>query len=114
LGIEIVETKEYTCERCAWKWVSRHNGKDRENDPIGCAKCKTDLWNIPRKNDMTYAAMVRAKYANPKYSEAKQWALKMQFYEIYDNRELYNQDKYTEKEMREFRNQIYDEMMDKS
>lgn len=32
------------CKRCGWTWGARRNPKEI----IGCAKCKSPYWKIPR------------------------------------------------------------------
>jgi tRNA(Ile2) C34 agmatinyltransferase TiaS len=40
---KIITAYECTCERCGAVWLSR------VDDPIRCAKCKTQYWNTLRR-----------------------------------------------------------------
>ena len=44
MAIQKIEVSEYTCEKCAYKWINRINGKDG-SIPDRCAKCKKVNWN---------------------------------------------------------------------
>ena len=44
MAIQKIEVSEYTCEKCAYKWINRINGKDGSL-PDRCAKCKKVNWN---------------------------------------------------------------------
>jgi len=48
-----IKVIEYECSRCGWKWIARKNGKDKPRRPSFCPNCKTWMWDIERKNDMT-------------------------------------------------------------
>ncbi len=82
----MVKTKEYTCERCGWKWVRRINGMDLENEPATCAKCKTYLWNTARRNDMSYAAFLKVKFHPLSVSDEKLMEAKKNFLYLFHNR----------------------------
>jgi ribosomal protein L33 len=47
-----VQTTEFECSRCGYRWIGRKNGKERKELPRFCPKCKTWMWNMQRKNDM--------------------------------------------------------------
>jgi hypothetical protein len=47
-----IKVIEYECSRCGWKWIARKNGKDKPR-PSFCPNCKTWMWDIERKNNMT-------------------------------------------------------------
>jgi len=89
MAVNTVNTKEYTCERCGWKWVRRINGRDLEDEPAKCAKCKTNLWNRPRRNDMSYAAFLKVKFPSvylDSKSEEKLMEAKKNFLYLFYNR----------------------------
>ena len=44
MPIHKIETQEYECVLCGYKWVNRVNGKDG-SIPQRCAKCKRYYWN---------------------------------------------------------------------
>jgi hypothetical protein len=44
LPIHKIETNEYECRRCNYKWVNRINGIDGDV-PLRCARCKLTTWN---------------------------------------------------------------------
>ena len=44
MPIHTIETQEYECVHCGYKWVNRVNGKDG-SIPQRCAKCKRYYWN---------------------------------------------------------------------
>jgi hypothetical protein len=44
MPISKIETQEYECVHCGYKWVNRVNGKDGPV-PKRCAKCKRFYWN---------------------------------------------------------------------
>jgi len=48
-----IKVIEYECSRCSYKWIARKNGKDKPKKPSFCPKCKTWMWDIERKNDMS-------------------------------------------------------------
>ena len=39
-----IQTKEYQCSWCGYKWINRFNGKDGPI-PNNCAKCKRANWD---------------------------------------------------------------------
>jgi len=41
-----IKREGFKCERCGHSWIP-HNIKDK---PKYCPKCKSHLWNKPRKN----------------------------------------------------------------
>ena len=67
MGISTVQTTEYKCERCGWKWTRRVNGKDLQGNPDKCAKCKTPLWNSSRKRIMLKGAYRSAVDSNKEF-----------------------------------------------
>ena len=77
MGISTVQTTEYKCERCGWKWTRRINGKDLEDNPDKCARCKTPLWNNPRKRIMLKGAYRNAVDSNKEF-------VKRRFLDLYD------------------------------
>lgn len=91
MGISTVQVKEYECERCGWKWVRRINGKDLEGRPSGCAQCKSDLWDYPRKNK----ALLSSYYWLYLHKNCKDF-IKQRFLNLYNNKtdeEWYSIDK---------------------
>ena len=44
MPIHDIQTKEYECSWCCYKWTNRFNGKDGPI-PNNCAKCKRSNWN---------------------------------------------------------------------
>jgi hypothetical protein len=87
MSIKTVQVREFECERCGWKWVSRINGKDIEVLPRGCAKCKSRLWNTPRQNRMLLSSFWLARKP-----DAKNY-VKQKFLDLYSTKtdeEWYN------------------------
>ena len=41
---QMIETKEYLCARCGYKWIAGKYGIDKPK-PKFCPKCKTWLWD---------------------------------------------------------------------
>jgi hypothetical protein len=52
LPIRNIQTAEYECGYCGYKWINRINGKDGLI-PKNCARCKRSNWNNP-DDVMTY------------------------------------------------------------
>jgi hypothetical protein len=52
MPLHTIQTTEYECSRCGYLWIGRKNGEERKILPNFCPKCKTWMWNIPRKYDM--------------------------------------------------------------
>jgi hypothetical protein len=52
LPIHDIQTTEYECGHCGYKWINRINGKDGLI-PKNCARCKRSNWNNP-DDIMTY------------------------------------------------------------
>ena len=77
MGISTVQTTEYKCERCGWKWTRRVNGNDLQGNPDKCAKCKTPLWNSSRKRIMLKGAYRSAVDSNKEF-------VKRRFLDLYD------------------------------
>lgn len=77
MGVSTVRTTEYKCERCGWKWTRRINGKDSVGNPSKCARCKTPLWNNPRKRIMLKGAYRNAVNSNKEF-------VKRRFLDLYN------------------------------
>jgi hypothetical protein len=77
MGVSTVQTQEYKCERCGWKWTRRINGKDLVGNPGKCARCKTPLWNYPRKRIMLKGAYRNAVNSNKEF-------VKRRFLDLYN------------------------------
>lgn len=43
-----IQTTEYECNRCGYKWIERRNGREKKDLPRYCRKCKSYLWNTVR------------------------------------------------------------------
>ncbi|MGH9983830.1 MAG: hypothetical protein ACRD8W_07735 [Nitrososphaeraceae archaeon] len=48
MPIHNIETKEYECGHCGYRWTNRINGNDSPI-PKKCAKCKRTNWNDPNE-----------------------------------------------------------------
>jgi len=42
---DILKSFKCKCIRCEHEWLKR-----QDTEPVACPKCKSSLWNIPRKN----------------------------------------------------------------
>ena len=70
-----IQTTEYWCTRCSYKWITRRNGKESDSRPRACARCKSWLWDTPRNNDMTEFYKWRERIYGRKMSEKERSAL---------------------------------------
>jgi DNA-directed RNA polymerase subunit M/transcription elongation factor TFIIS len=54
-----IQTIEYECNRCGYKWIERRNGQERRKEeglPSYCRKCKSYLWNTERTKNTAITA----------------------------------------------------------
>jgi hypothetical protein len=63
----IVETKEYECIRCKYKWINRKNG-DEKPAPKYCPSCKSSLWNNERANSTGMIGTIKIKRQRKQYN----------------------------------------------
>ena len=50
VGEPHINIEGYHCERCGYRWCSRKgSGQWGDEDPRTCPKCRSELWNQPRK-----------------------------------------------------------------
>ena len=52
MPVSEIQTKEYECSWCGYKWINRFNGKDGPI-PNNCAKCKKAKWDKGRAELIT-------------------------------------------------------------
>ena len=53
VGQPHVNIEGYQCERCGYRWCTRDGtGKWATEDPKTCPKCRTELWNLPRRRNI--------------------------------------------------------------
>jgi len=60
MPIQNIETKEYECGHCGYRWINRINGKDGQV-PNCCAKCKRTNWNDPTERITPYEVGLRRR-----------------------------------------------------
>ena len=45
-----IHVEGYLCERCGYRWCGRDgSGRWADEDPKTCPKCRSELWNLPRR-----------------------------------------------------------------
>lgn len=60
MPIHNIQTNEYECGYCGWRWINRKNGKDGPI-PKCCANCKRTNWNDPRERISSYEIGLRRR-----------------------------------------------------
>jgi hypothetical protein len=64
--IHRIETNEYECRICGYRWTNRKNGKDG-GIPQKCAKCKKEAWNRPYVSAREMGLRRRVSYLSKIY-----------------------------------------------
>ena len=60
MTISEIMVKEFTCNRCGYKWINRIDGRD-QLIPKRCSKCKSCNWNRDGENITTEEKSLRAR-----------------------------------------------------